>query len=97
MAAKRVSFENALVGEIKVDDPKDQDVKDVEQSDEQGQEQPFVLEKKKKKKNIKKSFPMYMDEERVNELDKICNKTGYTRNELINLMIDYALKNLEIK
>ena len=99
MAAKKVSFEETLVGEIKVDDPKGQEVKEVDQQqlDESGQDQPFVIEKKKKKKSIKKSFPLYMDEDRVNELDRICNKTGYTRNELINLMISYALKNVEIK
>lgn len=28
-----------------------------------------------------------MDEKRVNELDKICNKIGYTHNKLINLMV----------
>lgn len=94
--AKKADFKEALVGII--DDKKEESIP-VEIATEtiSSGEIPFVLEKKKKKKVSKKSFPMYMDEERVNELDKICNKTGYTRNELINLMVDYALKNLEIK
>ena len=94
--AKKADFKEALVGII---DAKKEESIPIEISTEtiSSGEVPFVLEKKKKKKVSKKSFPMYMNEERVNELDKICNKTGYTRNELINLMVDYALKNLEIK
>lgn len=95
--ANKVTFEGVLKEEIKVDVPKEQEVKEVDQLDESGQDQPFVIEKKKKKKNIKKTFPMYMDEDRVNEIDRICNRTGHTRNELINMMVEYALKNLEIK
>lgn len=97
MKANKVDFKPSLKGQIKVDNPKEQEVKEVEQLDEAGQDQPFIIERKKKKKNLKKSFPMYMEEDRVNELDRICNKTGYTRNELINMMVSYALKNLEIK
>lgn len=97
-AAKKADFKGAISGII---EEKEEPVV-VEQDNEIDSEQvtsdePFILEKKKKKKAIKKSFPLYMEEEKVNELDKICNKTGYTRNELINLMISYALKNLEIK
>lgn len=95
--AKKADFKNAI-GEIIED--KDQVATEpvVQETQEQVPgEAPFILEKKKKKKNTKKSFPLYMEEDRVNELDKLCNKTGYTRNELINLMIDYSLKNLQIK
>lgn len=97
--AKKVDFKGAIGGIIEehkeeqhLDDSTTQEVHDQVIND-----TPFILEKKKKKKNTKKSFPLYMDENKVNELDKICNKTGYTRNELINLMIDFGLKNLQIK
>lgn len=32
----------------------------------------------------------------IEELDKVAKQTGRTRNELIQMCIDYALKNLEI-
>ena len=60
-------------------------------------ETPFILERKKKNKNAKKTFPVYMDEDKVNKLDKICNETGYTRNELINKMIENCLENIQLK
>lgn len=95
---KKADFTGAISGII--EEKKEPVV--VEQDNQEVNEQvvsdePFILEKKKKKKAIKKSFPLYMEEDKVNELDKICNKTGFTRNELINKMIDYALKNLKIE
>lgn len=35
--------------------------------------------------------------EKVEELDKIANKTDISRNQLINQCIDYALKNIDFK
>lgn len=32
----------------------------------------------------------------IEKLDKVAEKTGRTRNELIQMCIDYALKNIEI-
>ena len=32
----------------------------------------------------------------IAELDKVAKQTGRTRNELVQMCIDYALKNLEI-
>lgn len=52
----------------------------------------FTLEKKNKKKEIKKTFPIYMIEEKVKKLDRLCNKYDLNRNELINKMIDFALE-----
>lgn len=60
-------------------------------------ETPFILERKKKNKNVKKTFPVYMEQDKVNQLDKICNETGYTRNELINIMIEDCLKKIRLK
>lgn len=33
----------------------------------------------------------------VVELDRISKETGHSRNELINIFLDYAIQNLEIK
>ena len=55
----------------------------------------FKIGKKQDDKSIKKSFPLYVDAATQKELDKIVKKTGYSRNELINLMIRHCLDNLE--
>lgn len=55
----------------------------------------FKIGKKQEDKSIKKSFPLYMDGELQKDLDKIVKKTGYSRNELINMMIKHCLENIE--
>ena len=35
--------------------------------------------------------------ELVEELDKIAEKTGRTRNEIIQMCLEFAIENLEIK
>ena len=37
-----------------------------------------------------------LPDDMVGELDRIAKQTGRTRNELIQMCIDYALKNIEI-
>ena len=37
-----------------------------------------------------------LPDDMIEELDKIANKTDRTRNELIQMCIDFALKNIEI-
>lgn len=37
-----------------------------------------------------------LPDDMIEELDEVVKKTGRTRNELIQMCIDYALKNLEI-
>ena len=37
-----------------------------------------------------------LPDDMIEELDKIAHKTGRTRNELIQMCIDFALKNIEI-
>ena len=37
-----------------------------------------------------------LPDDMIQELDKVARQTGRTRNELIQMCIDYALKNLEI-
>lgn len=58
--------------------------------------QKFVLRKKSNDKKDKKAFNVYMEDNLVKNLDKICKKTGHTRNELINIMCEYCVENLEI-
>ena len=36
-------------------------------------------------------------EETLAELDRIANESNYSRNELINLILDYGVKNIEIE
>lgn len=55
------------------------------------------LSKKKDLKINKKSFPVYLDDERNYKLDKVCKKTGYSKNELIIKFIDFGLENLELE
>lgn len=55
----------------------------------------FKIGKKQEDKSIKKSFPLYVDGATQKELDKIVKKTGYSRNELINMMIKHCLDNIE--
>lgn len=58
----------------------------------------FAIEKKeKKRKPARKTFPIYMDPDLAKRLDKSCKQTGYTRNELINKMIEFCLDNLEVR
>lgn len=47
----------------------------------------------KPKKYAKKNIPVYIPENLLKDLDKLCNKLGYNRNEMINLMIEKCLKN----
>lgn len=55
----------------------------------------FKIGKKQEDKSVKKSFPLYVDASTQKDLDKIVKKTGYSRNELINMMIRHCLDNIE--
>ena len=44
-----------------------------------------------------KTFSVRIKEEIVDELDSIAQKTNRSRNELINIMIAFGIKNCEIK
>lgn len=54
------------------------------------------------KKNLKgedgyKTFSIRIKEETVEELDKISAQSNRSRNEIINLLLDFAIKNYEIQ
>ncbi len=44
-----------------------------------------------------KTFSIRIKEETVTNLDKLANETNRSRNELINILLDYAIENSEVK
>ena len=55
-----------------------------------------------KKKSLKgedgyKTFSIRIKEETVTELDELSKQTNRSRNELINILLDYAIENSEVK
>jgi hypothetical protein len=71
---------------------------DIKEKDiEQASSIKFKIAKKKEDKEGKVNFPFYTDKSKQKELDKIAKKTGYSRNELINIMIDFCIKNIEFE
>ncbi|MBQ9975359.1 MAG: CopG family transcriptional regulator [Clostridia bacterium] len=44
-----------------------------------------------------KTFSIRIKEETVANLDKLAQETNRSRNELINILLDYAIKNSEVK
>ena len=44
-----------------------------------------------------KTFSIRIKDETVANLDKLANETNRSRNELINILLDYAIENSEVK
>ena len=44
-----------------------------------------------------KTFSIRIKDETVSNLDKLAEQTNRSRNELINLLLDYAIENSEVK
>ena len=44
-----------------------------------------------------KTFSIRIKDETVAKLDNLANETGRSRNELINILLDYALDNCEVR
>lgn len=57
----------------------------------------FKIARKQDDKTNKKIISLHMEHNLVRELDKICKRTGHSRNELINLMCDFCINNIEIE
>lgn len=57
----------------------------------------FRIGKKQEDKEDKAVFPLNTTNLKKKELDRICRKTKYSRNELINMMIDFCLDNIEFE
>lgn len=44
-----------------------------------------------------KTFSIRIKEETVEGLDELSKSTNRSRNELVNILLDYALKNCEVR
>ena len=44
-----------------------------------------------------KTFSIRIKEGTIENLDKLSNETNRSRNELINILLDYAIENSEVK
>ncbi len=44
-----------------------------------------------------KTFSIRIKDETVSNLDKLSKESNRSRNELINILLDYAIKNCEIE
>ncbi len=61
-------------------------------------EEKLVINKKSLKgEDGFKTFSIRIKDETVEKLDKLSEKTNRSRNELINILLDYAIKNAEVK
>ena len=60
---------------------------------------PLIITKRKtlKGEDGHKTFSVRIRDETVKELDSIAEQTGRTRNELVNLFLEYSIKNCEIE
>ena len=55
------------------------------------------LKIKKRGEDGSRIITVRIREETLAELDRIASESNYSRNELINLILDYGIKHLEIE
>ena len=55
----------------------------------------FKIPTKTKKKITKKAFNVVMELDLVDRLDHICNEKGYSRNQLINYIVETFVNNIK--
>ena len=61
-------------------------------------EDKLVINKKKVKgEDVYKTFSVRIKEETVAKLNKLSQETNRSRNELINILLDYAIDNSKVK
>ena len=61
-------------------------------------EEKLIIEKKLPKgEDGYKTFSIRIKNETIKNLDKLSRDTERSRNELINILLDYAIKNCEVK
>lgn len=58
--------------------------------------QKLIITKKMKGEDGHKTFSIRIKDETVARLDDIANKTNRSRNDLINMLLDYAMDYCEI-
>ena len=57
----------------------------------------LILSKKLKGEDGYKTFSIRIKEETVEKIDEISSMTNRTRNELIGILLEYAIDNCEVK
>ena len=56
-----------------------------------------TLKIKRRGEDGNKVITVRIKEETLSALDKIAGESNYSRNELINIMLEYGVKNIEIE
>lgn len=51
----------------------------------------------KKRKDVNKSITLRIEKDTLAHIDKIAAETNYSRSELLNILINYAMQNLVIE
>ena len=57
--------------------------------------EPLIMKKRGKDGN--KVITVRLKEETLNEIDRMAKEINCSRNELINIMLQYGIKNIEIE
>ncbi len=57
--------------------------------------EPLIIKKRGKDGN--KVITVRLKEETLNEIDRMAKEINCSRNELINIMLQYGIKNIEIE
>ena len=57
----------------------------------------LILSKKLKGEDGYKTFSIRVKEETVEKIDKLSGVTNRTRNELIGILLEYAIENCEVR
>ncbi|MBP3377229.1 MAG: CopG family transcriptional regulator [Clostridia bacterium] len=60
-------------------------------------EEKLILKKKLKGEDGYKTFSIRIKEETVEKLDELSSVTNRSRNELINILLDFAIEHCEVK
>ena len=58
-------------------------------------EDKLIIQKKAQSKH-KPHVPVYLKKDVLDELEVVCRETGYSKTALIEIFVEYCLKNLEI-
>ena len=57
----------------------------------------LILSKKLKGEDGYKTFSIRIKEETVEKIDELAGATNRTRNELIGILLEYAIENCEVR
>ena len=57
----------------------------------------LIIEKKLKGEDGYKTFSIRIKDETVDKLEELSKKSNRSRNDLINMLLDYAIQNAEVK